>query len=281
MRSRSIPVLWFGLSATRAARQPLSTSIPQPFGQRNLLQPFYIKSPTFAEGINTSIPYQIHSVNIHQEWVRLCIPDQLAIKEIYAQSATTNPSFPYWAKLWPSSLALSEWLIQHPQVYREKTVHEIAAGLGLPGILAAREAASVLISDYDPEAVRFIEANLKLNPELKAKTCCINWKHPEAFEVTDILLLSDINYDPADYPDLYNLFNYHLNQQSCIILSTPERLQGRLFLETIAVDCIHHEVVQSGNEPIHILIYAKTSAATSIRHFFKLLPSEGISGDLI
>lgn len=222
--------------------------------------------------IASSIPYQVHELNIHQEQVRLCIPVQEAVKESYTQTEIAQRKFPYWAKLWPSARAMGEWLIRHPQIYQSKTVHEIAAGLGLPGILAAKSAASVRISDYDPEAVTFMQANIAINPGGKIQARCINWQEPEAHQQTDVLLLSDINYAPSDYPALYQLFEVHLNQQTCIVLATPERLQGRQFLESIAAHCIHHEVLPIDQEPIHMLVYAKQPAASGILQNLSQIP---------
>lgn len=44
---------------------------------------------------------------------------------------------PYWARPWPSAVALATALLQRPELVAGKTVAELGAGLGLAGIAAA------------------------------------------------------------------------------------------------------------------------------------------------
>ena len=62
-------------------------------------------------------------------------------------------AFPYWSKVWPSAEALALFILQHPEYIAGKMVVELGAGLGLPSLVAAQMAASVLCTDYEPEAV--------------------------------------------------------------------------------------------------------------------------------
>ena len=44
---------------------------------------------------------------------------------------------PYWARPWPSAVALAALLLQRPELVAGKRVAELGAGLGLAGIAAA------------------------------------------------------------------------------------------------------------------------------------------------
>ena len=45
---------------------------------------------------------------------------------------------PYWTELWPSAIALSEFIVEHKVVNEKTSVHEIGCGLSLPGIVCLR-----------------------------------------------------------------------------------------------------------------------------------------------
>jgi predicted nicotinamide N-methyase len=148
------------------------------------------------------------------------------------QEFSTAP-FPYWAKVWPSALALCSFIAAHPQLVAGKKVLELAAGLGLPGMLTAGLAAEVTISDYAPEAVRLMNASIALNALSNARSKMLNWNALPADLHTDVLLLSDINYEPSAFESLYKVLLNFLNQGSLIHLSTPQRLMAKPFIERL------------------------------------------------
>lgn len=108
---------------------------------------------------------------------------------------------------------------------------ELAAGLGLPSLVAARYAKQVICSDYLPEPLSFVQMSATENGIRNIETRIINWHHIPADLLTDIVLLSDVNYDPASFDALDQLLSFFLEQDSLIILSTPQRIMAKPFIE--------------------------------------------------
>jgi len=52
-----------------------------------------------------------------------------------------------------SSLHVARWLCRNPELVRGRSVHEVGAGVALPGLTSALlGASSTIVSDYDPKA---------------------------------------------------------------------------------------------------------------------------------
>ena len=92
------------------------------------------------------------------------IPAYEAVKTIYAGLLELDPAspFPYWAKVWPSSIALHNVLKKHPSLIKDKTVLELGAGIGLPALMLAHITRSIQISDYNMEAVALLKKILNI-----------------------------------------------------------------------------------------------------------------------
>ena len=70
---------------------------------------------------------------------------------------------PFWAFAWAGGLALSRWLIDHPDEVAARTVLDFATGSGLVGIVAARVGATVSAVDVDPFAEAAVALNARAN----------------------------------------------------------------------------------------------------------------------
>ena len=71
---------------------------------------------------------------------------------------------PFWAFAWAGGLALSRWLIEHPEEVAGRTVLDFATGSGLVAIVAARlGAAEVRAVDVDPFAEAAVDLNARAN----------------------------------------------------------------------------------------------------------------------
>jgi predicted nicotinamide N-methyase len=177
-------------------------------------------------------PVQITQISAKKA---IYIPDYEQVKHIYASLLkldTTTP-FPFWAKLWPSSIALLDVLKAHPHLIQNKHVLEIGAGIGLPSLMMAGVAKSIQISDYDKEAVALIQKNIEHLQLQNVEALQLDWHaipenmHPE------VILLSDVNYDPIQFDVLVSLIEKFINQGSTIILSTPQRIMASPFVQKL------------------------------------------------
>lgn len=204
------------------------------------------------------LSYQIQQFDFGDVSIKLCIPDEQLVKDRYesGQQNGLQPAFPYWAKLWPSSLALCNYIQSHPELVKDKVVVELAAGLGLPSLLTASLAATkVICSDYIAEALPFI-SNAAIINNINVECRLIDWHHYPADLKADILLLSDINYDPEQFEILYRLVKSLLNQGTIVLLSTPQRIMAKPFIEKLLPYCKEKQTghVETGRESAEIFI---------------------------
>ena len=154
------------------------------------------------------------------------IPAYEAVKTIYANLLELDPAapFPYWAKVWPSAIALIKVLKAHPYLIQNKHVLEIGAGIGLPGLMMAGITKSIQISDYNLEAVELLRKNIAHLQLQNVQALKLDWNAlPEAIH-PEVLILSDINYDPTQFETLT------IHQGCTIILSTPQRIMASPFV---------------------------------------------------
>lgn len=192
--------------------------------------------------------------------LKLYAPDPEQVKEKWnrqQQAGDTDP-FPYWTQVWPSALAMVEFLLKHPEYVREKEILELAAGLGLPSLAVADKARKICCSDYLPEAVETMRMSVQYNGLKNVECRLLNWNElPEELE-PDVLLLSDINYDPSGFNVLHEVIKKFLNKKATVLLSTPQRLMGAPFINRILPWCIHSEEVvvehRGMKVPINIMV---------------------------
>jgi len=170
------------------------------------------------------------------------------------QHYENGKAFPYWAKLWPSAFVLTEFIKDNLDLIRNKKVLELAAGLGLPSLFSSHFASSVLCSDYDHFAIEFIKENIALNNIGNMASEMINWtKLPPQLD-SEVLLLSDINYNPKDYDILLNLMRFFLAKGNTILLSTPQRLAAKPFITALLPWCIRNEEWWHDHVAINVLV---------------------------
>ena len=173
---------------------------------------------------------QLQTFTIDGRSVSLFIPDEKEVKQLYKEGKI---AFPYWSQVWPSAIALSQFILNHPDLVINKKIIELAAGLGLPSMFASYHARHVICSDQDEHAVAIMEKTIH---HLGLKNCTseiMDWNDlPENLEA-DVILLSDINYNPDSFPALKKLVHTFLQKNITIILATPQRLMAKEFVDEI------------------------------------------------
>ena len=191
------------------------------------------------------------------------IPAYDAVKIIYTDLLALDPAtpFPYWAKVWPSAIALLDVLKAHPHLIQNKHVLEIAAGIGLPSLMMADIAKSIQISDYDKEAVALLQKNIEYLQLQNAEALRLDWNAlPETIH-PEVVILSDVNYDPTQFETLTKLIEKFIHQGSTVILSTPQRIMASTFVLALSIFIIadYLELVDENGvtKEISILVLSK------------------------
>lgn len=199
--------------------------------------------------------YPVHLIQVN-ETLSLYLPIPSEIRPVYEKSVQAEPetAFPFWARVWPSSLALTTFLELNRELITDKNVLEIGAGTGLPSFSIANIAASVIISDHAPDAVELMEKNIAFLGFDNVKAMQLDWNQfPDELKA-DIVLLSDINYAPEQFGPLTVLIRRFLYEKSIIIIATPQRLMGASFLLQFEPHIRVSETMQAEGVDISILI---------------------------
>ncbi len=129
---------------------------------------------------------------------------------------------PYWAELWPSAIAMSEFIVENKIVSNKTFVHETGCGLALPGIVCGKLGANVLLTDYLPEALEVAAKNWLLNFTIPAQTQLMDWRKPFATKC-DVLLAADVAYEKRMFGVLVKMFSAIIKPGGKIIFSEPNR----------------------------------------------------------
>ena len=101
---------------------------------------------------------------------------------------------PFWAFAWAGGQALARYVLDHPEVVKDKRVLDLASGSGLVGIAAMKAgAASVLAADIDAFALAAIAMNANANAcDIKSTGVDLLNGAPQNF---DVILVGDLFYE--------------------------------------------------------------------------------------
>ena len=101
---------------------------------------------------------------------------------------------PFWAFAWAGGQALARYVLDHPEVVKDKRVLDLASGSGLVGIAAMKAgAASVLAADIDAFALTAIAMNADANAcDVKSTGVDLLNSAPQDF---DVILVGDLFYE--------------------------------------------------------------------------------------
>ncbi len=191
----------------------------------------------------------LQTFTIQHQQIKLYVPT--------SNNQGQNIHSPYWAKVWPAALGLCYFLQNNLHYIHQKKVSELAAGLGLPSIFAAEYAAQVYCSDIEPAAVDLIQQSLLYNKLSNVQCAVAGWDELDNTVIPDVILLSDVNYEPEVFDGLLKVIEFYLLHNCTIILSTPQRLMAKPFIEKILTYCKKQDEVilsEEKNNAISIFV---------------------------
>ena len=129
---------------------------------------------------------------------------------------------PYWAELWPSAIGLARYLDREVSL-RGKRVLELGCGLGLLGVVAARDGARMLCTDYEAKALAFAKRNALQNGCRHVRFRLMDWRRPSLKRRYDAILASDVIYEARNFGPLVALMQRFLARGGCAFFADPGR----------------------------------------------------------
>ena len=133
---------------------------------------------------------------------------------------------PYWAELWPSSLALAKWLTAQSASIRGKRCLDLGCGLGFTALAGAAAGAGVIGADYERKALELARVNARLNsfegpfPEFRL----LDWRKPDLPPRSfDVIWGADIVYERQAAKEILAFLDYALAPGGTVWIAEPGR----------------------------------------------------------
>ncbi|KAF7636448.1 EF-hand domain-containing protein [Meloidogyne graminicola] len=161
-----------------------------------------------------------------------------------------------WLSCWQASFALADFLFLSlsstssnllPSLFNSKCILELGSGCGLVGISLAKQLIKenkeikIILSDSDSLVIEQLKENVKLNfgkdlnNRFNIEVKYLDWTNfiPKDLPSADIIIASDIIYDPIILPQLVQLLHYLLlnNQNSFPIIIIACTIRNQTTLE--------------------------------------------------
>lgn len=153
------------------------------------------------------------------------------LDEVIAKSSSPDSNTPYWTELWPSAIALGEFL--RDKDWSGKTVLGLGSGVGAAEMVARQQGANVIISDNKEDALRLAELNWIINFNESPQLLKLDWFQPNITGQFEILLASDVAYERRLFYPLIDTFLKLLKPDGEIYLSEPNRKIAEEFFDLL------------------------------------------------
>jgi predicted nicotinamide N-methyase len=139
---------------------------------------------------------------------------------------------PFWAFAWAGGQALARYVLDHPEIVRNRTVLDVAAGCGLAAIAAMTAGAeSAQANDIDAFAAHAAGLNAALNGV--TITTSSDDKIGAAV-AADVILVGDLFYDRDLSPRVYAWLRQLTDRGRTVLIGDP----GRTYLPRDKLDIV-------------------------------------------
>jgi ETFB lysine methyltransferase len=186
------------------------------------------------------------------------------VDEISDELFNEDERLPYWAELWPSAHALTEFILENPTVFNDKNILELGCGMGLTTIaLSLNNPKNLLATDYEQPALDATQRNFNLNGLTQnISVQLLDWRAPNLNQKYEMIVASDVAYEERFFQPLIDLFQNFLTEKGTIILAEPNRSIARIFFGKLALAGFQfkniEKFVDQNGQKIRVTIYTIT-----------------------
>lgn len=159
---------------------------------------------------------------------------------------------PYWCVPWAGGQGLARWVLDHPEVVRDKRVLDFGTGSGLVAIAAAKAGGRVHAVDIDPFAIVAASLNAELNDVVMTTECGdLTGSNVEA----EVILAGDVWYEGEPAARFTAWFRRLLRENGIQVFTGDP---GRQYVPDDAVELDRYEV------PTTLDLESKTLVTTRV-----------------
>ncbi|KAK3125845.1 hypothetical protein QOZ80_7BG0610440 [Eleusine coracana subsp. coracana] len=110
--------------------------------------------------------------------------------------------------VWPGAVLMNDYLSEHPETVKGRSVIELGSGIGITGILCSRFCKKVVLTDHNDEVLEIINKNIEMqscgNTVLTAEK--LEWGNYD--HISNIINKHPVGFDIVLGADIYILLNY-------------------------------------------------------------------------
>ncbi|NCC77341.1 MAG: methyltransferase domain-containing protein, partial [Clostridia bacterium] len=128
-------------------------------------------------------------------------------------------TFPFWIRLWEAAIVLSEFIAGTP-CESGTTLLELGAGLGAPGLTAAKVGYQVTLSDYEDMIIDFERINAAASRLENVDCLMLDWLNPPPDMMRfDVILGAEILFREEFFQPLLNVLGKALKPGGVVYLA--------------------------------------------------------------
>jgi predicted nicotinamide N-methyase len=149
---------------------------------------------------------------------------------------------PYWAKVWPSGVALADIVVSRAGEVRGRQVLELGAGLGVTACAVLEEGGRIITADYSLLPLALCRLNALLNAGRAPGSICFNWRDEQQVRAVlrrhppiGLILAADVLYEFRDIQPLIDVIERLLAPGGSLWLAEPVRSTAGRFLNLVAL----------------------------------------------
>lgn len=192
------------------------------------------------------ILYRLNSIGYHRDMAQYVSPPRLEGNELVVHALNrrwrldhshnledlwehmdakdlADERIPYWAELWPSSIALVHLLAERQDELRRGLCLDLGCGCGFTALVASYLGIRTIACDYLPGALACARLNATLNG-VSTNFLCMDWRAP-ALAAASVWRLwgADIIYERRAFAPVLTFLKYALSSNGAAYIAEPGR----------------------------------------------------------
>ncbi len=150
---------------------------------------------------------------------------------------------PYWADVWPASVAAARWLARRRDLEGVRVL-DLGCGIGVAGCGALLRGAKVTFADLEADALAFAEFNGLATGAGRERIDLLqlDWHRQTAPAGFDLLLLADVTYRPVHHGPIRRHLEQCLAPGGLVLHCDPHRADSDSFLRSCELRLARHMI---------------------------------------